>query len=33
MSRKQAVENELGEGIPEMEGQIVVVIYRLRVNT
>lgn len=32
MSRKWAIENKLGEGIPEMEGQIVVVIYHLSVN-
>lgn len=33
MSRKRAIENKLGEGIPEMEEQIVVVIYHLGVST
>lgn len=32
-SRKRAIENKLGEGIPEMEEQIVVVIYHLGVST
>lgn len=33
MSRKRAIENKLAEGIPEMEEQIVVVIYHLGVST
>lgn len=32
MSRKRAIENKLGEGILEMEGQIAAVIYHLSVS-